>query len=152
MNLPSALSWCWGLYFGPEQNQQKLSSKVACSRLVNSAKACPGLPSNRLRRCTSENAPSKPIKYSNSVSLFALACALTPRQGPLCALFLLCPGVRRCRRCFRGVGPSRPSAHFLRCCPLHLWLKPTLCRFAYLARMRRASRITFNLISAKTSA
>jgi len=54
------------------------------------------------------NAPAKRAKHSNSVPLFGPACARRPRQGPLCALFVLCPGVQRRRRSFRGVSRFRP--------------------------------------------
>jgi hypothetical protein len=68
---------------------------------------------------TPVNAPAKRAKHSNSVPLFGPACALRPRHGPLCAVFLLCPGVRRCRRSFCGVGRSQAPARFFWCRPLH---------------------------------
>lgn len=117
------------------------------------------------------NAPAKRAKHSNSVPLFGPACALRPRQGPLCALFVLCPGSRRCGRSFRGVGRFRPvhvfsgvvrstmgvqSLHLLqswkgsapnaypfpRCAHFCAHLPP------YFARSSRASRITFSFTSA----
>lgn len=103
----------------PSKIQQKLSSKVTCSRVVNPAAVRPSRPLRLSDWRTRLNAPAARAKPSNSVPLFGPACALRPRHGPLCAVFLLCPGTRRCGRSFRGVGRSQAPARFFWCRPLH---------------------------------
>lgn len=164
------------MFLALEQNSAKTrieSDVFAGGHVRYGSPRPPPRPSDRRTRL---NAPAGRAKHSNSVPLFAPACALRPRQGPLCALFMLCPGVRRRRRSFRGVGRSQASARFFGCRPLHLvdtgfpaslpilergpHIAQTLSKTrsllsastAYFARSSRASRITFSFTSAKALA